>query len=161
MKIIFEHDGRKTTIIGNDYQTIVEKIRSLFPNESYRRIQFYDPELTDYFEFTSYDQVLDQPNGLKMKFDLSITLPSADDVHDPSPASVKSESDVRTTTPKAKNSAKSSRRSLPINPQVNREIFVAYSVHPPFSQGENEEYDPPTLPTYCDLIVQGLQSRSK
>jgi hypothetical protein len=84
MKIIFEHQGRKTTVLGNDYDTIVNKIRLLFPDQNHRRIQFYDPELTDYFEFTSYDQVIDQPNGLKMQFDMSNTtdfiiadLPSA------------------------------------------------------------------------------------
>ena len=71
MKIIFEHEGRKTTVLGNDYTTIVEKIRSIFPNQNHRRIRFYDPELTDYFEFTSYEQVMDQPNGLKMTFDMS------------------------------------------------------------------------------------------
>ena len=71
MKIIFEHEGRKTTVIGNDYNTIVEKIRSLFPDQKHRRIQFYDPELTDFFEFTSFEQVIDQPNGLRMTFDLS------------------------------------------------------------------------------------------
>ncbi|CAF3311916.1 unnamed protein product [Rotaria socialis] len=73
IKIVFEHQGRKTTIIGDDYETIVEKIRLLFPNENHRRIQFYDPELSDVFEFTSYEQVRDQSNGLKMNFDLSIS----------------------------------------------------------------------------------------
>lgn len=72
MKIVFEHQGRKTTILGNDYETIVSKIRLLFPDQSHHRIQFYDPELIDYFEFTSYEQVIDQPNGLRMNFDVSL-----------------------------------------------------------------------------------------
>ncbi|CAF3521797.1 unnamed protein product [Rotaria sp. Silwood1] len=59
MKIVFEHQGRKTTIIGNDYVSIVEKIRSLFSNQNHCRIQFYDPELSDYFDFTLYEQVID------------------------------------------------------------------------------------------------------
>ena len=70
-KIIFEHQGRKTTILGLDYNEIVYKIRSLFPDQNHRRIEFYDPELTDYFEFISYEQIIDQPNGLRMKFDMS------------------------------------------------------------------------------------------
>ncbi len=74
MKIIFEHQGRKTTVLGGDYDTIVHKIRLLFPDQNHRSIQFYDPELTDYFEFTSYEQVIDQPNGLKMNFDMSNTM---------------------------------------------------------------------------------------
>ena len=71
MKIVFEHEGHKTTVLGNDYVTIGNKIKSLFPDQNHRRIQFYDPELTDYFEFVSYEQVMDQPNGLKMNFDMS------------------------------------------------------------------------------------------
>ncbi|CAF1324658.1 unnamed protein product [Adineta steineri] len=85
MKIIFEHEGRKTTIFGNDYDIIVNKIRSLFPDQHHRPIQFYDPELTDHFEFTSYEQVVDQPNGLKMSFDMSST--SISYLTDPSPLS--------------------------------------------------------------------------
>lgn len=77
MKIVFEHEGRKTTVLGNDYNTLVEKIRSIFPNQKHRRIQFYDPELTDYFEFTSYEQVMDQQNGLKMSFDMSTASKSS------------------------------------------------------------------------------------
>jgi hypothetical protein len=72
MKIIFEHEGRKTTVMGNDYTTIVENIQSIYPTQKHRRIRFYDPELTDYFDFTSYGQVMDQPNGLKMSFDMSV-----------------------------------------------------------------------------------------
>ncbi|CAF2728073.1 unnamed protein product [Rotaria sp. Silwood2] len=101
MKIVFEHQGRKTTILGNDYVSIVEKIRLLFPNQNDRRIQFYDPELNDYFEFTSYEQIIDQPNGLKMNFDMS-------------------------------------------------------SISDSFC----ENIEPPSIPTYCDLIIQGLQSRA-
>ncbi|CAF3337247.1 unnamed protein product [Rotaria sp. Silwood2] len=73
MKIIFEHEDRKTTVIGTDYNSIVHKIRSLFPNENHRSIQFYDTELTDYFEFNSFEQISDLSNGIKMHFDMSNT----------------------------------------------------------------------------------------
>ncbi|CAF3849425.1 unnamed protein product [Rotaria sp. Silwood1] len=80
MKIIFEHEGGKTTVIGTDYNSIIDKIRSLFPDQKHRSRQFYDAELTDYFEFTSFEQISDQPNGIKMNFDMSNTsnLYSAD-----------------------------------------------------------------------------------
>ena len=73
MKIVFEHEGRRTTVIGIDYNSIVEKIRSIFPDQNHRSIQFYDAELTDYFEFNSFEQIADQPNGIKMNFDMSNT----------------------------------------------------------------------------------------
>jgi hypothetical protein len=73
MKIIFEHESRKTTVIGTDYGSIISKIRAIFPDQSDKPIQFYDPELTDYFEFTSFEQISDQNNGIKMKFDITNT----------------------------------------------------------------------------------------
>ncbi|CAF1449073.1 unnamed protein product [Rotaria sordida] len=107
MKIIFEHQGRKTTIIGNDYDSIVEKIRSLFPNQNHHRIQFYDAELSDYFEFTSYEQVIGQPNGLKMNFDMSSISDSF--VLDPSSSSTTNDND--SDTPNKNLTKRSSKRS--------------------------------------------------
>ena len=68
MKIVFEHQGRKTIIIGNDYESIMNKIRLLFPGENDTTVLFYDNELDDFFDFTSFDQIQDQPNGVKMTF---------------------------------------------------------------------------------------------
>ncbi len=77
MKIIFEHGNRKTTVVGTDYNSIVDKIRSIFSDQNDKPIQFYDPELTDYFEFTSFEQINDQANGIKMKFDMLNTSDSS------------------------------------------------------------------------------------
>ncbi|CAF1017628.1 unnamed protein product [Rotaria magnacalcarata] len=71
MKIIFEHQDRKTIIIGNDYETIINKIQLLFPGENDSTVLFYDHELMDFFDFVSFDQIQDQPNGLKMIFNSS------------------------------------------------------------------------------------------
>ncbi|CAF3885541.1 unnamed protein product [Rotaria sordida] len=140
MKIVFEHQGRKTTIIGNDYVTIVDKIRSIFPDQNHRRIQFYDPELTDYFEFTSLEQVIDQPNGLKMSFDMSDTLDSV--IPDP---------------------ASSSTINVNENASTNKNITPTTSTKRSRKKSslehENKNDEPLVLPTYCDLITQGLQSR--
>ncbi|CAF3694319.1 unnamed protein product [Rotaria sp. Silwood1] len=139
MKVVFEHQGRKTTILGNNYVTIVDKIRLLFPDQNHLRIQFYDPELSDYFEFTSYEQVIDQPNGLKMSFDVSSTSDSP--VPDPSPPStINDNQDNRKNTNFIKSTPKRSRKKPLIEP-------------------DHENYEPPSLPMYCNAIVQGLQSR--
>ena len=74
MKIILEYLDRKTIIIVSDYETIVNKIRLLFPNEIDSTILFYDYELKDYFDFTSFDQTEDQPNSVKMTFNSSRKL---------------------------------------------------------------------------------------
>lgn len=71
MKIIFQHRGGKTTAIGNDFDSIVTKIRSLYPDENDKTIQFYDHELSDFFIFTSFEQIQDQPSGIKMSFILT------------------------------------------------------------------------------------------
>lgn len=126
MKIIFEHDGRKTTIIGNDYETITGKIRSLFPNENHRRIQFYDPELTDHFEFTSYEQVLDQPNGIKMNFDLSNTSQSIDNCHVQLSTSETNANNISKSAAKGKNPTKKSHKSLPNDQQVKTIFSIEY-----------------------------------
>lgn len=68
MKIVFEHLDRKTIIIGNDYESIMNKIRLLFLDKNDSRVLFFDLELNDVFDFTSYDQIQDQANGLKMMF---------------------------------------------------------------------------------------------
>ncbi|CAF3980756.1 unnamed protein product [Rotaria sordida] len=139
MKIIFEHQGRKTTIIGNDYDSIVEKIRSLFPNQNHHRIQFYDAELSDYFEFTSYEQVIGQPNGLKMNFDMSSISDSF--VLDPSSSSTTNDND--SDTPNKNLTKRSSKRS-------RKKSLLSR---------DRENIEPPSLPQYCDLIIQGLPSR--
>ncbi|CAF4131857.1 unnamed protein product [Rotaria sordida] len=141
MKIIFEHQGRKTTIIGNDYDSIVEKIRSLFPNQNHHRIQFYDAELSDYFEFTSYEQVIGQPNGLKMNFDMSSISDSF--VLDPSSSSTTNDNDSDSDTPNKNLTKRSSKRS-------RKKSLLSR---------DRENIEPPSLPQYCDLIIQGLQSR--
>ena len=53
MKIILEHQNSKTAVLSNDYYIIASKSSSLFPDKSHRPIQLFDPELTEYFEFTS------------------------------------------------------------------------------------------------------------
>ncbi|CAF1315925.1 unnamed protein product [Adineta steineri] len=138
MKIVFEHEGRKTTIFGNDYDIIVNKIRSLFPDQNHRPIQFYDPELTDHFEFTSYEQVVDQPNGLKMSFDMSSTSNSY--LTDPAPSS---------TFNKENNTN---------DPNITKSIGSKRSRKKSFEH-QHKINEQPTLPNYCDVIVQGLQSK--
>jgi hypothetical protein len=116
MKIIFEHQGRKTTVLGGDYDTIVHKIRLLFPDQNHRSIQFYDPELTDYFEFTSYEQVIDQPNGLKMNFDMSNTMDFI--IADPSSTPIldenENENNGKNTNVQKKNSSSKRSRKKPV-----------------------------------------------
>lgn len=80
MKIIFEHHDRKTIILGQDYETIINKIRSLFPAENNSTILFFDHELNDFFDFTSFDQIEDQPNGIKMIFKSKKLTNVADDI---------------------------------------------------------------------------------
>lgn len=71
MKIIFTYQDRKTIIIGNDYETIINKIRLFFPGEDDSTVLFFDQELDDFFDFTSFDQIQGQPNGVKMMFSSS------------------------------------------------------------------------------------------
>ncbi|CAF4268595.1 unnamed protein product [Rotaria sp. Silwood2] len=137
MKIIFEHQGRKTTVIGADYDTMVNNIRSLYPDQHHHRIQFYDPELTDYFEFTSYSQIIDQPNGLKMNFDTSDTIDLITGHPCSSPMFNKNEKNNNINTHVS--SKRSRKKSIPERDDKVNEL--------------------PTLPTYCDMIIQGLQSR--
>jgi hypothetical protein len=125
MKIIFEHQGRKTTVLGNDYDTIVDKIRLLFPDQNHRSIQFYDPELTDYFEFTSYEQVIDQPNGLKMNFDMSNTMDFI--IADPSSAPTldENENNGKNTNVKKSTSSKRSRKK----PVLEHDVMFFFFDH--------------------------------
>ncbi|CAF1363875.1 unnamed protein product, partial [Rotaria magnacalcarata] len=138
MKIIFEHAGRKTPIFGDDYATIINKISLLLPGENSRTIQFYDPELSDYFDFTSFQQVKDQINGLEKAFDASVVSDSL--VLDPlsSPIITDNQNNQRSKNVKTSNSARRSRKRWLL---------------------QIERIEPPTLPTYCDIIVQGLKSR--
>jgi hypothetical protein len=114
MKIIFEHQGRKTTVLGGDYDTIVHKIRLLFPDQNHRSIQFYDPELTDYFEFTSYEQVIDQPNGLKMNFDMSNTMDFIIADASSTPILDENENNGKKTNVQKKNSSSKRSRKKPV-----------------------------------------------
>ncbi|CAF3826211.1 unnamed protein product [Rotaria sp. Silwood1] len=138
MKIIFEHEDRKTTVIGTDYDSIVDKIKLLFPNENHRSIQFYDTELGDYFEFTSFEQISDLSNGVKMHFDMSNTsnLFIADHSLPSSLNNGKNDEKNNHVTPKAQ--LRRIRKKNKLN-LINDEPIV--------------------LPTYCDLITQGLKSR--
>ncbi|CAF1586777.1 unnamed protein product [Didymodactylos carnosus] len=68
MKIIFQTEEKKTTIVGTTYKEIINQIRGLFPKFVHHQILFYDQELADYFDFLSYEQIEDCSNGLKMKF---------------------------------------------------------------------------------------------
>jgi hypothetical protein len=114
MKIIFEHQGRKTTVLGGDYDTIVHKIRLLFTDQNHRSIQFYDPELTDYFEFTSYEQVIDQPNGLKMNFDMSNTMDFIIADASSTPILDENENNGKKTNVQKKNSSSKRSRKKPV-----------------------------------------------
>ncbi|CAM2729725.1 unnamed protein product, partial [Rotaria socialis] len=141
IKIVFEHQGRKATIIGDDYETIGEKIRLLFPNENHRRIQFYDPELSDVFEFTSYEQVRDQSNGLKMNFDLSISSDLYESTPSRSPKVIENEKFETLGNASKPTTAKRSRKQIRLD------------------DDDSENNVPVSLPNYCYLIVQGLKTR--
>ncbi|CAF4915766.1 unnamed protein product, partial [Rotaria sp. Silwood1] len=139
MKIILEYRDRKTIIIGSDYETIINKIRLLFPDENDSTILFYDYELKDYFDFTSFDQIQDQPNGVKMTFNSSRKL-----------------NDV----------AADSSPSIPHSDEKQKENNYVKKPRPRRNQKKKENEDnseidePIVLPKYCVLIQQGLQSRA-
>ncbi|CAF3345426.1 unnamed protein product [Rotaria sp. Silwood2] len=138
MKIIFEHRGKKTTVIGNDYDSIAAKIRSLYPDENDKTIQFYDHELSDYFTFTSFEQIQDQPNGIKMSFILTNILNNV--IADNSLSlSINENSSVTNSITQRFH---------------RRRIRKKQEVEP-----ENRIHEAIVLPPYCDLIVQGLKTR--
>ena len=159
MKIVFEHQGRKTTILGNDYETIIDKIRALFPDQNHRRIQFYDSELTDFFEFTSYEQVKDQPNGLKMNFDMSNIIDSS--IVEPlsPPRLNENENSEKNENIKNSTSSKRSRKKSMLERDVMSFTSIISIFLIIFIQEKVNEL--PTLPMYCDTMIQGLQSRGE